>query len=875
MPVVTDYTALISGDSWNGIEIFAKPVIVTYSFASTAPAYDANIGGFSAATLASFQAFSSAEQALARTAMADWAAASGLIFIEVAPGQGDINFQKVDLNTTPFAGAGGIGFYPFGNWNFFSQPTATSAAFTSDLDAAGDVFMNTSVPINIGTLRHEIGHAIGLKHPTELVNSAFAAHNEVLSADDPLRTIMAQVGGPPGSEVLHPLDMAAAAALYGAAGTGGVYTASASGTNAIVSWSWNASTQTLTQTGGNGGVTIRGSSVKDVINGGTGNDFLFGLNGDDTLNGGLGNDSLYGGPGTNTLNGGGGDDTYYVDSATDIIVEAANGGTDEVIASVNITLAANVENSQQYGNGLVGTGNELANHMFASAGHAVLYGNGGDDVLVAGADGNVLFGGAGFDTLYGGNGNDTLVGGTEADAMLGGAGNDIYYVDSVGDQVVESVGNGTDTVYAFSDFTLQAGSEVEFLIGRLATSMTLTGNEFDNRVYGSTGNDTLSGGGGNDILQDGGGTDSMAGGTGNDIYYVNNSADTVTEAAGEGTDTIYTYVSYALAAGSEVEYLVGRSSAGMILTGNELANRVYGGTGNDVLNGGGGNDILQDGGGFDTMNGGTGNDIYYVYSAGSTVNEAVGEGTDYVYAYTSYTLAAGSEVEFLIAGNGTGYTLTGNDFANRVYGGTGNDSLSGGGGDDILQDGGGTDTMNGGTGNDTYYVNNSADTIVEGIGGGSDLVYSYVNYTLTAGAEVEYLIGRGASGLTLAGNEFGNFIYGTAQSDTLTGNGGADGFTFNQVLGAGNVDTLTDFSSGSDFFRLKSLIFAAAGPAGALDAAAFTTGTAATTLAQRIVYDSATGNVFYDADGSGAGAQVLFAKLTGAPVITAGDFKIY
>src|SRR5439155_4918588 len=99
--------------------------------------------GFTAAAASGCQASNAREQAETRTALGEWAAASGLIFVEVAPGQGDVNFQLVDFNTTSgpsYAGKGGIAFYPFGDWNFFTSPS-----FQSDLDASGDVFMNTQL----------------------------------------------------------------------------------------------------------------------------------------------------------------------------------------------------------------------------------------------------------------------------------------------------------------------------------------------------------------------------------------------------------------------------------------------------------------------------------------------------------------------------------------------------------------------------------------------------------------------------------------------------------------------------------------------------------------------------------------------------------
>ena len=415
MTVVTDYTALLSGSYWNGIEVTGNPVIVTYSFPTSLASYDVAINGFTANTVASFQAFTAAEQAQAVQALGEWSAASGLVFLQVAPGEGDINFQNVDFSTlsSPSA-AGGIGFYPFGNWNYFSYPS-----FSGDLDTAGDIFMNSLYlaggEINYGTLLHEIGHAIGLKHPTETVID-FAAnpvvtHDQVLSSDDPALTIMATVGdGSSSTPHLLQLDKDAAAAIYGAAGTGAVVTASASGANAISSWSWDATTETLTQTAVTTGATIRGTSVNDVINGSSGEDHLFGLAGNDVLNGGQGNDSLYSGTGTDQLIGGQGDDAYYVDSANATVVENSNEGYDSVYSTVSFTLPDNVEVLSLFGSGLTGTGNDQGNSIFGDGTFAsTLIGGAGSDYIVGGSGDDIIAGHGGPDTMWGNGGADTYV----------------------------------------------------------------------------------------------------------------------------------------------------------------------------------------------------------------------------------------------------------------------------------------------------------------------------------------------------------------------------------------------------------------------------------------------------------------------------------
>ena len=216
------------------------------------------------------------------------------------------------------------------------------------------------------------------------------------------------------------LDKDAAAAIYGTAGTGGVLTASASGTNAVSSWNWNAATQTLTQTSVSVGETIRGSSVNDIIHGSSGGDRLFALAGNDLLDGGAGNDSLFGGSGVDTLIGGTGDDTYYVNSVTTTIVENAGEGFDAVDATVSFALPVNVESWSLFGPGLAGTANDQGDSLFGDGTFAsTLIGGAGDDYMVGGAGGDSLAGGGGLNTMYGGGGADKFVFKTLGDAVPG------------------------------------------------------------------------------------------------------------------------------------------------------------------------------------------------------------------------------------------------------------------------------------------------------------------------------------------------------------------------------------------------------------------------------------------------------------------------
>ncbi len=480
MPVVTDYTALLSGSYWGGIEVTNKPTIITYSFATSAPSYLADVDGFTASTVSSFQAFNAAEQAQARAAMAEWSAASGVVFVEVAGGKGDLNFQNVDFNTTSgpsYAGAGGVAFYPFGDWDYFSAPY-----FSGDLDASGDVFMNTRLragdgTVNYGTLLHEIGHALGLKHPTESVYGAFGdLHDEVLASDDPALTIMASSGDTVGGDHLRQLDKDAIAHIYGDSG-GRVVTGTAAGVlDDGISWRWDAANETLRQVGTSGNDAIRGSSVADVIVGGIGNDSLFGHSGADRLDGGAGADNLDGGAGVDTMSGGAGDDVYFVSATGDRIAEAVNGGDDAVYAHASYTLSANIERLYLTGENLVGRGSASGNVLFGDGSHkTVLYGFGGADYLV------------------GGSANDALNGGGDGDSMFGGAGDDIYTVDDFDDYIFDAAGEGTDVVNVYASWDAYSGSETETIRIMTNAGLSISGTDTANVMLGGGGADTISG----------------------------------------------------------------------------------------------------------------------------------------------------------------------------------------------------------------------------------------------------------------------------------------------------------------------------------------------------------------------------------------------
>lgn len=428
--------------------------------------------------------------------------------------------------------------------------------------------------------------------------------------------------------------------------------------------SFNASAAT-----GDNVIDLRPWSMESSINGhevdvagyltkgfaGDGNDILY-TNGefDSLLDGGRGNDTLVeSGRGTNDkLIGGQGVDTVTYASATD----------SGVVVDLRIGMAQNT----------LGGGVDTIS---------------GVENLIGSAFADTLIGDDGINIIDGEGGDDVLNGGVGPDTLSGGIGNDIYFTDNASDKVSEAAGEGTDYVFVSVNYELGAGQEVEYLVANAgSTGLTLIGNEANNFILGlagadmldgDAGNDTLNGGANNDILIGGSGddvidgsvgADTLSGGIGNDIYFVDDAADVVNEAAGEGADIAFISSNYTLGAGQQVEYLIANAgSRGLTLTGNELTNQILGlagadklngGAGSDVLNGGAGDDVLNGEGGVDLLAGGVGNDAFLF----SSLSDGLDVINDFTTGADSIWISAGGFGGGLVAGESARLTTVG-DFA--------------------------------------------------------------------------------------------------------------------------------------------------------------------------------------------------------------------
>ena len=648
-----------------------------------------------------------------------------------------------------------------------------------------------------------------------------------------------------------------------------------------------------------------GTAGDDTLTGTSGPDTIHGLGGNDTITGDAGDDTLAGGAGADTLDGGDGNDVlftaerspdyatpYYPSAASPPLLDTGSevdtvtggtgndvifagygdnvdggAGTDTLLVSFQgatsgVTFDASLATQTIGGGTITGIENvqwvQGSNHddYIKVPGSATytpyvsVFGMGGNDTIIGGADSYLLDGGDGDDHITAAAGAWTRVN--------GGSGN-----DTISASWIVNGGDGNDTI------TITPGAQS--IVNGDAGDDTVTGSAEQDQIAGNSGADTIDGGAGNDFLYsadlapDSGGLsndaalehDVLRGGEGDDFLWAGYGDDVD---GGAGTDNLrlslagatsgVTLDTTALIGGQpvtifggtiqnieSVDYLKGSSFADTLTIAAQskpiqvfagegddqiivkgTSTEVYGEGGNDIVTaapggvaafwGGDGNDVLISGAGADGFVGNSGSDTidYRNATAGVTVSLHLGTASDG---------DAISEVENV---NGSAYadSLSGDNFANNLRGGGGNDSLTGGGGDDTLEGGAGTDTFNfaAGDGKDTITdltagekVNITGYTSAQSItqqGANVVVVLSSTDQITFLNTDVATVQAALPFGVVSGPTEGDDTINGTSGADNLSGLGGNDklyGQAGNDTLDGGAGNDLLDGGTGADTMK--------------------------------------------------------------------------
>lgn len=594
--------------------------------------------------LKGMQVYTQEQKDAVKGALAKYTEVTGIEFIENAVNP-DLKFFLDDLTS---AGASAYAGYASGQ--------------------SGEVHINATKygkenQLNIGSygfevLLHEIGHALGMKHP-------FEAPVLPVSESNQDNTVMSYTSNDKNDTELKMFDIATLHYLYGVnksvrAGNDSY------GFNDKHIWdgagidSFDASTETQNATINlrEGGWSYKGEKNASILADGQS---YIGINTKiENAKGGTGNDTLISNKLNNILEGGAGQDTYIFEEGDgqDTIID--NDNNSRIILNhidpmhiyrsqgkIYYTLSGDAlsVDIEKVENWEIG-GKSFSKDAFISMvkdlievqGDTTLTDTQNHVKLVSNTDAKIV-GNQQDNIIIGNSGNDLLDGNAGADQLIGGQGNDTYIVDNINDCIYEEINAGIDTIKSTIDLTLANNIENLELIGKAkigvgnALDNNIVGNEYDNVLNGGIGHDTLRGGAGNDtyIIEDINVTENSIramladnrafltsvtskpiakyaeiNGLDNNPFKL---VDNIEENENSGIDTIVSSKSLNLKYTTNIENLTLKDTAiygfgnelNNTLVGNEQNNVLVGDIGNDTYIGGKGDDTLFDKGGINTF----------------------------------------------------------------------------------------------------------------------------------------------------------------------------------------------------------------------------------------------------------------------------------
>jgi Ca2+-binding RTX toxin-like protein len=573
------------------------------------------------------------------------------------------------------------------------------------------------------------------------------------------------------------------------------------------------------------------------------------------MNGGDGDDVLVSGSGSDFFNGGAGTDRIdYGAYATAVAVTLTPPPASQSGLGPNWDVLISVEN-------------------VAGSAHA--------DSLTGDGGANMLAGRGGDDSLDGRGGSDLLDGGSGADSMTGGAGDDIYFVDEIGDSVIESSGGGTDEVRTgLASYSLAALANVENL---------KASSDVDHDFRGSVGNNVLTGGAGSDFLRlYDGGNDSAFGGAGNDVILFGGAmswADFVD--GGVGLDQLVLQGHYvgeaALLFGGGVvsveniailpgddtrfgdpgtnfyDYSLTLQDA-TVASGIQLvidANRLRAGE-DFTFDGSGESDgsfFIYGGGGTDILFGGANNDVF-LFGAWGQWNPADvvvgGSGIDQLALRGNYSLTFGAGQLFGIENIGL---LSAHDTRFGALGSSYSYDL-------------------------TMVDGNVASGVQMVVDGAKLRVAEFFRFDGLAELDGSFRVFGGLVDDTIIGSRNNDFLQGNGGSDTLTGGEGADMFRYLATSDstAAAADRILDFTPGTDkidLSRIDANSHAAGDQAFSWVGSNAFTGSGAASAGELRAYQS--GQSWFvegDTDGDGDADLLIDLLLAGPTPLGSGDFLL-